>query len=135
MSLVFFPTTTYPVYGIIPEFLLRLRKPFDTSPTALFAAKKFLGKHVHHLPFNWCKIGTIYFKWLMTGAYSRVFIKAVSSGTNPGDDGPKTVSQFKIVQFNQNILVLFLGSVIHMKYIQSRSNLNTFTLTNWNFDK
>lgn len=71
----------------------------------------------------------------MTGAYSRVFIKAVSSGTNPGADGPKTVSQFKIVQFNQNILVLFLGSVIHMKYIQSRSNLNTFTLTNWNFDK
>lgn len=41
----------------------------------------------------------------MTGAYSRVFIKTVSSGTNYGKDGPKTVSQFKIVQLNQNILV------------------------------
>lgn len=41
----------------------------------------------------------------MTGAYSRVFIKTVSSGTNHGKDGPKTVSQFKIVQLNQNILV------------------------------
>lgn len=57
----------------------------------------------------------------MTGAYSRVFIKAVSSGTNPGADGPKTVSQFKIVQFNQNIFSTVSGISFHMKYIHFHS--------------